>query len=153
MSSRFPVLVAGVFVVAAAAGSFFTPEPSCATTGGCLIPTFAVSQYLSVTGSAITGDLSSNVKRCKEQCDEMLHGCDGVVDAAVRCVRSAADAQSDAQKRGCMDLGSGGGDCKKENRNDLKGLLGFLDDDAENASNTCDSAREECRAGCEGLVE
>jgi hypothetical protein len=147
---RSPLLLAAAFVTAVAAGSLFSPQPSCATTGGCLIPTFAVSQYLNVTGNDILSGLSSNVRRCREQCDELLNGCQGVVKAAERCVKAAAGAETDADERGCNDLSKpDAGPCKRDARSEEREIFGFVSDDASNAIDDCFDAHDDCNLDCE----
>jgi hypothetical protein len=147
---RSPLLLAAAFVAAVAAGSVLTPQPSCATTGGCLIPTAAVSLYLDVTGSDILSGLSSNVRRCREQCDELLNGCQGVVKAAQRCVKAAAGAETDADERGCGDLSKPeSGACKRDARGEEQSIFGFVKDDASNALSNCFEAHDDCNFDCE----
>lgn len=154
MLKRSSALLVGAFVAAVATGTFFTPQPTCASSGGCLIPTFAVSVYLDATGDDILSDLSDNVRRCREQCDELLNGCQGVVKSAVLCVRSSMGAESDAEERGCGDLSKPeASPCKKNARGDLRSILSFLKDDASSALSNCVNAHDNCVLDCEDVED
>jgi len=149
MLKRSRVLLLGALATAIAAGTFLSPEPTCATTGGCPIPTLMVSNYLGTTGSSIQGSLSPNLKRCAEQCDELLNGCQGVAAAAERCALESAGADAGAEERGCNDLSKpASGECKQSTRSDLRSFTGFLKQDKASALATCQSAHESCTASC-----
>jgi hypothetical protein len=145
--SRFLFLVA--FVCAIGAGTFLSPTSVCATTGGCQIPTLAVSNFLGTIGSNIRSNLSPNLQRCHEQCDELHDGCKGVADAAYRCTLESADADLGAEKHGCGDQQSSG-ECKQSVRSNLSEFTSFLRSDKDNAVDTCDAAHEDCYDDCEG---
>ena len=149
MLKRSRLLLAAGFVSAVAAGTFLSPSSVCATSGGCFFPTFAVSQYLSTIGNDIENNLSSDLKRCKEQCDEMFNGCTGVADAAERCVLESAGADSGAEERGCADLGKpASGECRTGTREDLRNLTNSVQSDKNSAVVNCENAKASCNAQC-----
>jgi hypothetical protein len=149
MLKRSRVLMLGAFVSAIAAGTFFSPEPTCATTGGCPIPTLMVSNYLGTTGSSIQSNLSPNLKRCSEQCDELLNGCQGVAAAAEKCALESFGADSAADERGCNDLSKpASGECKQSARSNLNDFTDFIKQDKANALVNCQNAHDSCLSNC-----
>ena len=145
--SRFLLLVA--FVCAIGAGTFLSPASVCATTGGCQIPTLAVSNYLGTIGSDILSNLSPNLQRCHEQCDELFAGCKGVAEAARKCSLEAIGADLAAEKHGCGDSSSAG-ECKQSVRSNLSEFTSFLNSDKDSATATCSNAHANCHDDCEG---
>jgi hypothetical protein len=154
MLKRSRLLLAAGFVTAVAAGTFLSPESVCATTGGCAIPTLAVSQYLGTTGSNITSDLSFDLSICKEQCDELANGCVGVANAAAKCALESIGADAGADERGCAEGplisggGSGSGECKKSVRSGFREFQSFIASDKASAIANCAAAGDECEASC-----
>jgi hypothetical protein len=140
------LLVAGAVV----AGSlWFAPSLTSATTGSCLIPSAAVSQYLSVTGANIVNNLSSDVNICKNQCQQLRNGCLNVVKSAVRCVKASTKADLDAQSHGCNDLsGESKQSCKSSVSSNRKGIADFINGDRQSAETSCENAFESCLADC-----
>ncbi len=140
------LLVAGAVV----AGSlWFAPSFSSATTGGCLVPSAAVSQYMSSTGSNILNNLSSNLQICKNQCQEMRNGCDNVNKSAVRCVKVSSKADSQGQARACNELtGESKQACKEAQKSNQDAILSFLHDDRQSADSFCESQFQNCLASC-----
>jgi hypothetical protein len=121
----------------------------CATSGGCFIPSFAVTLYNDIADDQ---DLSSDVSRCKKQCDELHSGCEGVARASERCSREFVEGLLDAQERGCNDLSKpDSGDCKTDTRHELRDIFDFLSDDYSNALDTCSAEHENCRGTCGGF--
>jgi len=153
MLKRSRLLLAAGFVTAVAAGTFLSPTSVCATSGGCFFPTFAVSLYVDTVGLDIVNDLSSNLKRCSEQCDELLNGCQGVAAAAERCVLESFGAESGAEERGCNDLSKpASGDCKNSTRENLRSLTDAVKDDKSSALVDCQNAHDNCLGNC-GQIE
>jgi len=156
MSNRSRLLLAAGFVTAAAAGTFLSPASVCATTGGCAIPTLAVSQYLGTTGNNIENDLASDLGICKEQCDELANGCVGVANAAAKCALESIGADADAEERGCADGplisggggGGGSGECKKSVRSGFREFQDFVNSDKQTAIANCAAAGDSCEASC-----
>jgi hypothetical protein len=155
MLTRTRLLLAAGFVTAVAAGTFLSPASVCATTGGCAIPTLAVSQYLSTTGSNITNDLAFDLSICKEQCDELANGCVGVANAAAKCALESIGADAGADERGCADApliagggGGGSGECKKGVRSGYREFQGFISSDKASALQNCAAAGDGCEADC-----
>jgi hypothetical protein len=164
MLKRSYLLISAGFVAALAAGTFLTPSPTCATTGGCLVPSFAVSQYLGIIGSDILSNLSPNENHCKKQCDDLVDGCKGVADAAYRCTTRARTADLRAEERGCGDTpllnaigpaggGSGAAQCKHDRRTQLANDLAALEQDRRSAQETCENQRPGCLADCGGIIK
>lgn len=149
MSKRSRFLLLSAFVGAVATGTFLSPVSVCATTGGCAIPSLAVSNFLNSVGFDIRNNLSPNLQRCHEQCDEMFDGCKGVADAAYRCTLEAADADLGAEKHGCGDQQSSG-ECKQSVRSDLSSFTSFLRGDKDSAIDNCEAAHVDCYDDCEG---
>jgi len=149
MLKRSRFLLLGAFVCAVAAGTFLSPASVCATTGGCPFPTQAVSMYFSTTGNNIENSLSDDIKRCKEQCDEMKNGCHGVADAAEQCLLESGGAESGADERGCQDLPKPqSGDCRQSVRGSLSDFTDFVKDNTSSAKADCDAAGDSCEASC-----
>lgn len=153
MLKRSRLLLAAGFVTAVAVGTFLSPSSVCATSGGCFIPSFGASQYLSTVGFDIQNDLAFDLSICKEQCDELANGCIGVVNASARCSLAAFGADSDAEERGCAEQiavtgGSPSGDCKRNVRSSLREYQDFIASDRSSALDTCAAAGESCEAGC-----
>ena len=153
MLKRSRLLLLAGFVSAVAAGTFLSPASVCATSGGCFVPTFAVSTYLSSVGTDIVNDLASDISICKEQCDELANGCVGVANAAHRCSLASAGAESGAEERGCAETpvvagGSPSGNCKKSVRASLREFQDFLSSDRTSALATCAEAGDSCEASC-----
>jgi hypothetical protein len=156
---KHPRLLLAAFglVGAVAAGALFAPTTVCATTGGCLIPTFAVSQYLSTIGNNILFDLASNEKICKEQCDELANGCVGVANAASKCALRSVSSEAQADAAGCKDDqpavqgggGSGQGECKRGVRSGFQSFQDFIASDQSSAQDDCEAARQNCISSCE----
>ena len=140
------LLVAGAVV----AGSLWlAPSLTSATTGSCLVPSAAVSQYLSVTGSTIINNLSSDLNICKNQCQQLRNGCLNVSKSAVRCVKSSTKADLDAQSHGCNDLsGESKQSCKSSVSSSRKSVTDFLNSDHQSAESSCESAFQGCLADC-----
>lgn len=149
MSKRSRFLLIGAFVFAASVGTFLSPASVCATTGGCSFPSLAVSSYLGSTGSDILNNLSPNLQRCHEQCDELFAGCKGVAAAAEKCVLESVGADLGAEKHGCGDL-SDSGPCKQDVRSDLSSITDAVQSDEDSAVSTCSNAHENCHDDCEG---
>jgi len=142
------LLVAGAVVVGTLA---LAPWLSSATTGGCAVPSAAVSQYLSVTGNSILNSLSSNPQICKNQCQQLRNGCQNVVKSAVRCVKVSNKADSSGQARACNDLtGSSKQSCKDSVKSNSDAILNFISSDRQSAESTCESAFQSCLADCAG---
>jgi hypothetical protein len=153
MLKRSRLLLAVGFVTAVAAGTFLSPSSVCATSGGCFIPSFGASQYLSTVGFDIENNLAFDLKICKEQCDELADGCAGVVNASARCSLAAASADSGAEERGCAETpvitgGSPTGDCKRNVRSNLRDYQEFIEGDRRSALDTCAAAGDSCEAAC-----
>jgi hypothetical protein len=155
MLKRSRVLLVGVFVCAVAAGTFLTPASVCATTGGCLVPSFAVSQYLGSIGSGILSSLSSTPKICRDQCVDLLKGCNQVAEGAFKCAFGAGDSDIAADDEGCRDLSPGSAirECRSNLDSNRQGFLDFLRGDLESARNACRNAHDSCLADCEGPSE
>jgi hypothetical protein len=157
MVNRSRLLLVAGFVTAVAAGTFVTPESVCATTGGCSIPTFAVSQYMSVTGNNILNDLAFDESICKEQCDELKNGCDGVANAAAKCTLASIGADADAEERGCAEgpvvAGGGAGECKQSVRAGYKEFQSFISNDKASALDNCQAIGDDCEDSCGQVKE
>lgn len=165
MFTRSRLLLSAGFVAALAVGTFLTPSSTCATIGGCLFPSFAVSQFLNTVGFDILVNLSPNENRCLQQCGDLYAGCMGVANAAERCSIRAATADLEAEERGCADgpllnavgpQGGGGGpigECKKARRNELEQFARDMRNDRNSAEQTCANAREDCESDCFGDIK
>src|SRR5262245_6083564 len=142
------LLVAGAVV----AGSLWlAPSLTSATTGSCLIPSAAVSQYLSVTGNQILNNLSSNLNICKNQCQQLRNGCLNVDKSAVRCVKASTKADLDAQSHGCNDQsGESKQACKSSVASNRKSIGDFINSDRQSAESSCENAFQGCLSDCEG---
>ena len=149
MLNRSRLLLAAGFVTAVAAGTFLSPTSVCATTGGCLFPTLAVSQYQNTIGNDIQNNLSSNVGRCREQCDEAFNGCTGVANAAEDCVLESIEADAGAQVRGCNDLSSpSSGVSKQSTRDGLREFSNSVKNDKKSAIANCENLKANCHSLC-----
>lgn len=147
-------LLAASFGCALVAGALaLRPTEACATTGGCLVPSFAVSQYLNSVGFDIRANLSSNVGICIEQCKELFRGCRDVAKAAEKCVFGAEGADSDAEKHGCKDLGSGSRSCQQDVKSDERSFREFVTSDKRSADGTCHSEFVDCSSSCGNFPE
>lgn len=149
MSNRSRFLLIGAFVCAVGAGTFPSPASVGATTGGCQIPTLAVSNYLGTIGNDILNNLSSNLQRCRNQCDELYAGCKGVAEAAEKCSLEAIGADLGAEKHGCGDS-EAPGECKQSVRSGVSEFTSFLRNDKASAVSTCQNAHQNCLDDCEG---
>ena len=157
---KHPRLLLAAFglVGAVAAGTFLAPSTVCATTGGCLVPSLAVSQYLSTIGNNILFDLASNENICKEQCDELANGCVGVANAAAKCALRSVSSEAQADVAGCKEDqpavqgeggGSGQGQCKRSVRSGFQSFQDFINSDQSSAQDNCENARQNCISSCE----
>jgi len=141
------LLVAGAVV----AGSLWlAPSLASATTGGCLIPSAAASQYMSVTGSNIVNNLSSDLRICHNQCEMLRQGCARVADTAMKCVVASAKADENSAIRECNGLsGSSKSSCKDSAKGNLKSIFQFVrSDKSNNALPFCESSFQSCLSQC-----
>jgi hypothetical protein len=144
-------LFVGAFGFALVVGALaLRPSDACATTGGCLIPSVAVSTYLDTIGSSIRSDLSSDLARCRNQCVEVKEGCAGVCDAAERCTLRAVDSELDADRLGCRDLsGAARQSCEQSAKSSWEGFKSFVNSDKSSAQQTCAANVNSCFSQCE----
>jgi hypothetical protein len=143
-------LLVASFGCALVAGALaLRPTDACATTGGCFVPSFAASVYLDSVGSDIVSNLSPNLGRCHEQCQELFRGCRDVTKAAEKCIFGAEGADSDAEKHGCNDLsGSAVGSCQQAVKSGEQDFREFVKNDKRSAEGTCQSALGSCTSSC-----
>ena len=119
--------------------------------GGCPIPSAAVSQYMSVTGPTILDNLSSDLRICHNQCEELKRGCERVSKTAVRCVLASANAEEGSAVRNCNTLsGSSQKACKDSAKANMKSVFEFVRSDRDNnARPLCASQFESCLSSCQ----
>jgi len=142
------LLVAGAVVVGTLS---LAPSISLATTGSCLVPSSAASQYMSISGSNILNDLSSDLSTCHNQCEDLRKGCNQVLESAIKCVLGSTTAELDAEDENCQDLsGQSQKSCRDSVSDSQSSLRSFLRSDGNSARNFCQAQFDSCLSDCAG---
>ena len=140
-----------VWTLAASMGAFMAASPGAqATSGGCFLPTLAVSEYVDFFVGAV--DQSSDTRTCERQCRDFFRGCKKVVAASNRCLRSGFIPIFNAEKRNCTEFsGSNRTLCQQDIRDDKNDAGDFLKDELDAAKIDCGSEADDCLASCSGV--
>ena len=116
--------------------------------GGCLAPCDAASTYLADLGY-LEGQLSSDQRRCRQQCAQIDQGCRNAVVSATRCYRGSAMAVLFFEGQSCLDLqGTPQRDCRSGVAADTQDLDTFLHNDVQCGQDTCQTAFQACVQSC-----
>ena len=115
-----------------------------ATSGGCFLPTVAVSALLATAPN----DFVSNQRHCKQQCGKIRTTCRRVALAAAKCVTALFKGDRAFDKVGCTDA-EDVSDCRHGVRDDFSGAPGFIKEDHAFARDECSAHRESCRGDCD----
>jgi hypothetical protein len=133
-------------------GVFIATEAR-ATTGGCLVPTDAVSEFTEDFFDAIFfewGDLSENESTCKKQCNDYRDGCMQVAKKSDQCFKAAWKSIFDGVSRECKDLSdkSDRKSCSKSFKAIEDEGLEELKEDKSLARAFCKDEHDDCRDAC-----
>ena len=114
-----------------------------ATSGGCFLPTVAVSALLATAPN----DFVSNQRHCKQQCGKIRTTCRRVALAAAKCVTALFKGDRAFDKVGCTDA-EDVSDCRHGVKDDFSEAPDFVRADLRDATGDCESSDESCRGFC-----